>query len=101
MFLHDFFFFLSFFELEYYYFFISARATDEYEFARQKVAKFVNASDYAEIVFTKNATEAINLVAYSWGLANLKEGDEVYIVFLLICNSYWIRSLFCWDNVLL
>lgn len=55
----------------------SAKATDEYEMARQKVAKFINASDCREIVFTRNATEAINLVAYSWGLSNLKEGDEV------------------------
>lgn len=57
--------------------FCSARATDEYEFARQKVANFINAAESREIVFTKNATEGINLVAYSWGLSNLKEGDEV------------------------
>lgn len=55
----------------------SAKATDEYELARKKVAAFINASDSREIVFTKNATEAINLVAYSWGLSNLKSGDEV------------------------
>ncbi|KAH9790343.1 cysteine desulfurase 1 [Citrus sinensis] len=56
--------------------FLSAKATDEYELARKKVAAFINASDSGEIVFTKNATEAINLVAYSWGLSNLKSGDE-------------------------
>lgn len=59
--------------------YLSAKATDEYEMARQKVAKFINASDCREIVFTRNATEAINLVAYSWGLSNLKEGDEVIL----------------------
>lgn len=55
----------------------SAKATEEYELARKKVAAFINASDCREIVFTRNATEAINLVAYSWGLSNLKPGDEV------------------------
>lgn len=55
----------------------SAKATDEFELARKKVARFINASDSREIVFTRNATEAINLVAYSWGLSNLKPGDEV------------------------
>lgn len=56
----------------------SAKATDEYESARRKVAAFMNASDSREIVFTRNATEAINLVAYSWGLSNLKPEDEVF-----------------------
>lgn len=56
---------------------LSAKATEEYELARKKVAAFINASDSREIVFTRNATEAINLVAYSWGLSNLKTGDEV------------------------
>lgn len=55
----------------------SAKATEEYELARQKVANFINASESREIVFTRNATEAINLVAYSWGLANLSPEDEV------------------------
>lgn len=58
----------------------SAKATDEYESARQKVANFINAAGAREIVFTRNATEAINLVAYSWGLSNLKPGDEVYFL---------------------
>ena len=56
--------------------FLSAKATDQYEAARRKVASFINASDSSEIVFTRNATEAINLVAYSWGLSNLKRDDE-------------------------
>ncbi|CAN4096060.1 unnamed protein product [Withania somnifera] len=57
--------------------YLSAKATDEYESARQKVANFINAGQAREIVFTRNATEAINLVAYSWGLSNLKPGDEI------------------------
>ncbi|AQK57051.1 Cysteine desulfurase 1 chloroplastic [Zea mays] len=58
---------------------LSAKATHAYEDARRKVANFVNAADSREIVFTRNATEAINLVAYSWGLSNLKEGDEIVL----------------------
>ncbi|GER38608.1 cysteine desulfurase family protein [Striga asiatica] len=59
--------------------YLSAKATEEYELARLKVANFVNATECGEIVFTRNATEAINLVAYSWGLSNLKKGDEVIL----------------------
>ncbi|GAV57322.1 Aminotran_5 domain-containing protein [Cephalotus follicularis] len=59
--------------------YLSARATDEYELARNKVAAFINASNSRQIVFTRNATEAINLVAYSWGLSNLKPLDEVIL----------------------
>jgi cysteine desulfurase/selenocysteine lyase len=58
---------------------LSARATDAYEEARDKVAKFINAASREEIIYTRNATEAINLVAYSWGLANLKAGDEIIL----------------------
>ncbi|MEA5521295.1 SufS family cysteine desulfurase [Limnoraphis robusta] len=58
---------------------LSAKATDEYEAARQKVANFVNAASYQEIVYTRNASEAINLVAYSWGLNNVKAGDEIIL----------------------
>ncbi|XP_058110719.1 cysteine desulfurase 1, chloroplastic [Magnolia sinica] len=59
--------------------FLSAKATDEYEHARNKVASFINASESREIVFTRNATEAINMVAYSWGMSNLKHGDEILL----------------------
>ncbi|XWS73679.1 hypothetical protein CRYUN_Cryun02cG0149200 [Craigia yunnanensis] len=59
--------------------YLSAKATDEYELARKKVATFINAPDSTEIVFTRNATEAINLVAYSWGLSNLKPGNEIVL----------------------
>ena len=54
--------------------YLSGKATDAYEAARVKVAKFVNAASDREIVFTRNASEAINLVAYTWGVANLKPG---------------------------
>jgi cysteine desulfurase/selenocysteine lyase len=58
---------------------LSARATTAYESARHKVAKFINARADREIVFTRNASEALNLVAYAWGLANLKAGDEIIL----------------------
>lgn len=58
---------------------LSAKATDAYEQARAKIAAFINAFEPREIVFTRNATEAINLVAYSWGLSNLSSGDEILL----------------------
>jgi cysteine desulfurase/selenocysteine lyase len=58
---------------------LSERATEAYEGARAKVAGFVNAPAAREIVFTRNATEAINLVAYAWGLPNLGPGDLVVV----------------------
>ncbi len=58
---------------------LSQEATDMYENAREKIARFINAKDAAEIVFVRNTTEAINLVAYSRGLRNLKKGDEVLL----------------------
>jgi cysteine desulfurase/selenocysteine lyase len=58
---------------------LSGRATDAYEGARDKVAQFINAASRDEIIYTRNASEAINLVAYSWGLANLKPGDEIIL----------------------
>lgn len=58
---------------------LSVRATENYEGSRDKVAKFVNAASRQEIVFTRNASEAINLVAYSWGLNTLKPGDEIIL----------------------
>jgi cysteine desulfurase/selenocysteine lyase len=58
---------------------LAAEATDAYEAARAKVARFVNAADADEIVFTKNATEALNVVAQSWGRANLRAGDVVLL----------------------
>ena len=58
---------------------LSMRATDAYEGARARVAKFINAADPAEIVFTRGTTESINLVASSWGGANLKSGDVILL----------------------
>jgi cysteine desulfurase/selenocysteine lyase len=58
---------------------LSARATDAYEGARVKIAKFVNAASPQQIIYTRNASEAINLVAYAWGLTNLERGDEVIL----------------------
>ena len=56
---------------------IAARATDAFEGARAKVARFINAAEPAEIIWTRNTTEAINLVAFSWGTQNLKPGDAI------------------------
>ena len=58
---------------------LSIKATDIYENARARVQKFINAARPEEIIFTKNATEALNLVAYSYGLTNIKAGDEIGI----------------------
>ncbi len=58
---------------------LSARATDAYEGARDKVARFINAASRNEIVYTRNASEAINLVANSWGLHHLQAGDEIIL----------------------
>jgi cysteine desulfurase / selenocysteine lyase len=58
---------------------LSERATEGYEGARSKVAAFVNAATSREIVFTRSATESINLVAYAWGLSNLGPGDLVVV----------------------
>jgi cysteine desulfurase/selenocysteine lyase len=56
---------------------LSMRATDAYEGARARIAKFINAADPAEIIFTRGTTEAINIVARSWAHAHLKPGDVV------------------------
>jgi len=58
---------------------LSAKATDAYEGTRDKVAKFINAASRQEIIYTRNASEAINLVAYSWGMSNLQPGDEIIL----------------------
>ena len=58
---------------------LSVKATDIYERARVRTQQFIGAARPEEVVFTKNATEALNLVAYSYGLANVREGDEIII----------------------
>ena len=58
---------------------LSIEATEEYENTRKKIARFINARSSDEIIFTKNATESLNLIAYSYGFDNLKIDDEVVI----------------------
>ena len=58
---------------------LSGRATDAFEAARAKVAKFIGAAHVQEIVFVRNATEGVNLVAQTWGRTNLRQGDEILI----------------------
>ena len=58
---------------------LAERATEGFEGAREKVARFVNAPSSREVIFTRNATEALNLVAYAWGLTNLGPGDLVVV----------------------
>ena len=60
-------------------YYLSERATEGYEGAREKVAAFVNAPSSREVVFTRGATEGLNLVAYAWGLGNLGPGDLVVV----------------------
>src|SRR5205809_3177673 len=61
---------------------LAERSTKEYERAREKVAKFINAPSTESVIFTRGTTEAINLVAYSWALNNLKKGDEILTTFM-------------------
>ena len=56
---------------------LAEQATEQYEGARRKIQKFINAKSHREVIYTRNATEAINLVAYSWGRANIHAGDEI------------------------
>lgn len=58
---------------------LSIEATEKYESTREKIAKFINARNREEIIFSKNATESLNLIAYSYGLDNLKKDDEVVL----------------------
>src|SRR3989344_1046212 len=59
---------------------LSVEATEAYEAVRAKIAKFVGVGDASEIIFVRNATEAINLVAYSWGRLNIGRGDEIVLM---------------------
>jgi cysteine desulfurase/selenocysteine lyase len=56
---------------------ISEKASEAYERARKKVGRFINARSWREVIFTRNATESINLVAFSWGLKNVGAGDVI------------------------
>lgn len=61
---------------------LGIEATDRYEEARECVAKFIHAASTKEIIFTRNATESLNLVAYSYGLSHLQKGDEIVVSIL-------------------
>lgn len=61
---------------------LGEEATEKYEDAHRKVAELVNAKTWREIVFVKNATEALNLVMYSWGMNNIRQGDEIVITIM-------------------
>lgn len=61
---------------------LAEQATAQYENARKQVQQFINAKSWREIVWTRNATEALNLVAYSWGRQNIRAGDEIVITML-------------------
>lgn len=58
---------------------LSVEATNYYEETRKKIAKFINSPSQEQIIFTKNATESLNLIAYSYGMENLKKDDEITI----------------------
>ena len=58
---------------------LAIAATEEYEQARQTVQEFIHAADACEVIFTRNTTESVNLVAYSYALSNLKAGDEILV----------------------
>lgn len=58
---------------------LSERATKSYEHARDEVAKFINAKESCEIIFTRNTTESLNLIAYSYGLSHIKKDDEICV----------------------
>ena len=73
---------------------LSIKATEMYDEARKTVAKFINAEDSSNIVFTRNASESLNLVAYSYGLENIKEGDKIV---LSIMEHH--SNLVTWQNV--
>lgn len=58
---------------------LSEEATQMYEAAREKIARFIDAPESKSVIFTRNATEAMNLVMYSWGRHNIQEGDEIVL----------------------
>ncbi len=61
---------------------LGTKATDAYEGAREKVRKFINATSTEEVIFTKGTTASLNIVARSYGLANLQQGDEIAITYM-------------------
>ena len=73
---------------------LSVKATEAYENAREAVRKFINAESTTEIVFTRNASESLNLIAYSYGRQNVNEGDEI-----LVAISEHHSNLLPWQMV--
>ncbi len=71
---------------------LSVKATQAYEDARESVRKFIGAKSTKEIIFTRNATESLNLIAFSWGQANITQGDEI-----LVCISEHHSNLLPWQ----
>lgn len=69
-------------------------ATQAYEDAREKVRAFINAKEAQEVIFTKNATEALNLIAYSYGMSQIEVGDEI-----VICISEHHSNILPWQQV--
>jgi cysteine desulfurase/selenocysteine lyase len=63
-------------------YYLAEEATARFEGARKKIQKFINAKSYREIVYTRNATEALNLVAYTWARQNIRAGDEIVTTLL-------------------
>ena len=76
---------------------LSQKATEAYEKARVSVQKFLNAKSPEEIIFVRNATEGLNLVAQSYGRAFLNEGDEILITIMEQVSVAWMRKAsFIW-----
>lgn len=61
---------------------LGSKATRAYEDAREEISRFINANDHTEVIFTSGTTESINLVAYGWGLKNIKNGDEILLTIM-------------------
>lgn len=74
--------------------YLSIAATEAYEGAREKVRKFINAEKTEEIIFTRNATESLNLVAYSYGMKFIEKGDEI-----VLCISEHHSNIVPWQKV--
>ncbi len=73
---------------------LSVRATDEYENARHACAEFINAKEDCEIIFTRNTTESINLIAYSYAMENVNAGDEI-----AVCITEHHSNILPWQMV--
>ena len=84
---------------------LGIEATEAYEAARERVREFINAGKTSEVVFTRNSTESLNLIAYSYGLTSLKAGDEIDVSdgdMWESCRGRWYpdrqaRSSFIWN----